>query len=117
MAELAKQTRATIVPALQYRDAAAAIDWLCKAFGFTQRMVVPDEEGGIAHAELTFGNGMIMLGSRRYGNSFSTAATTRGSIGSTLDGNVATIRPSRPIRYLWKFHDGASNGRSSAAHL
>jgi uncharacterized glyoxalase superfamily protein PhnB len=65
MAELAKQTRATIVPALQYRDAAAAIDWLCKAFGFTQRMVVPDEEGGIAHAELTFGNGMIMLGSRR----------------------------------------------------
>jgi uncharacterized glyoxalase superfamily protein PhnB len=65
MAELAKQTRATIIPALQYRDAAAAIDWLCSAFGFAQRMVVRDEDGGIAHAELTFGNGMIMLGSRR----------------------------------------------------
>jgi uncharacterized glyoxalase superfamily protein PhnB len=65
MADLAKQTRATIVPALQYRDAPAAIDWLCTAFGFTRRMVVPDEDGGIAHAELTFGNGMIMLGSRR----------------------------------------------------
>ena len=47
------------------RDAPAAIDWLCTAFGFTRRMVVPDEDGGIAHAELTFGNGMIMLGSRR----------------------------------------------------
>jgi uncharacterized glyoxalase superfamily protein PhnB len=65
MAELAKQTRATIIPALQYRDAAAAIDWLCSAFGFAQHMVVRDEDGGIAHAELTFGNGMIMLGSRR----------------------------------------------------
>ena len=28
-------------------------------------MVVPDGQGGIAHAQLTFGNGMIMLGSSR----------------------------------------------------
>jgi uncharacterized glyoxalase superfamily protein PhnB len=65
MPELAKQTRATIVPALQYRDAPAAVDWLCRAFGFTRRMVVPGENGTIAHAELVFGNGMIMLGSRK----------------------------------------------------
>ena len=51
-----------IVPALRYRNAKAAIDWLCKAFGFEPKMVVPGEDGRIAHAELVLGNGMIMLG-------------------------------------------------------
>ena len=51
-----------IIPALRYRDAAAAIDWLCTVFGFARKMVVPGEGGKIAHAELTLDNGMIMLG-------------------------------------------------------
>jgi uncharacterized glyoxalase superfamily protein PhnB len=54
---------ATIVPALRYRDAPAAIDWLCEAFGFMRHLVVPGPDGTIAHAQLTLGNGMIMLGS------------------------------------------------------
>ncbi|HEU0017979.1 MAG TPA: VOC family protein [Methyloceanibacter sp.] len=54
--------RERIVPALRYRDAAAAIDWLCGAFGFARKMVVPGDGGRVAHAELTLGNGMIMLG-------------------------------------------------------
>ena len=58
-------TRATIIPAMRYHDAGAAIEWLCRAFGFEKHLVVPDGNGGIAHAELTFGNGMIMLGSAR----------------------------------------------------
>jgi len=57
------QTTATIIPALRYRDAPAAIDWLCNAFGFERNLVVPGDDGTIAHAQLTFGNGMIMLGS------------------------------------------------------
>jgi uncharacterized glyoxalase superfamily protein PhnB len=65
MSAYAKQTRATVIPALQYRDAPAAVDWLCQTFGFEKRMVVPGENGTIAHAELTFGNGMVMLGSRK----------------------------------------------------
>ncbi len=65
MADNAKQTAATIIPSMRYRDAAAAIDWLCKAFGFEKHLVVPGENGTIAHAELTFGNGMVMLGSAR----------------------------------------------------
>ena len=52
----------TIVPTLRYRDVAAAIDWLCKAFGFERHLVVPDENGAVRYAELTFGDGMIMLG-------------------------------------------------------
>jgi uncharacterized glyoxalase superfamily protein PhnB len=59
----AKATRATIVPALRYRDAPAAIEWLCRAFGFEKQAVYANDDGTIAHAQLTFGNGMIMLGS------------------------------------------------------
>jgi len=63
MTSNAKDTRATVIPCLRYRDAHAAIDWLCVNFGFKKRLVVPNEDGTIAHAQLSFGNGMIMLGS------------------------------------------------------
>ncbi len=55
----------TIIPTMRYRDANAAIDWLCRAFGFEKNLVVPDDQGGVAHAQLVLGEGMIMLGSRR----------------------------------------------------
>ncbi|MDE0298995.1 MAG: VOC family protein [Candidatus Poribacteria bacterium] len=58
---------AAIIPALRYVDAPAAVDWLCAAFGFEKHLVVPGEDGGIAHAQLTFRNSMIMLGSAREG--------------------------------------------------
>jgi uncharacterized glyoxalase superfamily protein PhnB len=35
---------------LRYKNATAAIDWLCNAFGFERKMVVPGEGGSIAHA-------------------------------------------------------------------
>lgn len=63
MSDLAKKTRATIIPCLRYRDAPTAIDWLCDTFGFEKQLVVPNDDGTIAHAQLRFGNGMIMLGS------------------------------------------------------
>jgi uncharacterized glyoxalase superfamily protein PhnB len=52
----------TIVPTLRYRDVAAAIDWLCTAFDFERHLLVPDDNGAVRYAELTFGDGMIMLG-------------------------------------------------------
>jgi uncharacterized glyoxalase superfamily protein PhnB len=60
---LAKNTRASVIPCLRYRDAAAAIDWLCAVFGFETHMVVSNLDGSVAHAELSFGNGMVMLAS------------------------------------------------------
>src|SRR5687767_14622848 len=63
MPSLAKNTKATIIPVLRYRDAPVAIEWLCQTFGFEKNLVVPNEDGSIAHAQLSFGNGMIMLGS------------------------------------------------------
>lgn len=59
----ARTTTATIIPCLRYRNAAVAIDWLCDTFGFERQLVVPGENGIIVHAQLRFGNGMVMLGS------------------------------------------------------
>lgn len=52
----------TVIPTLQYRDAPAAIDWLCRAFGFRKQAVYMDGDV-VLHAQLTFGTGMVMLGS------------------------------------------------------
>jgi uncharacterized glyoxalase superfamily protein PhnB len=52
----------TIVPTLRYRDVAAAIQWLCEAFGFERRVVVSGADGCVRYAELTFGDGIIMVG-------------------------------------------------------
>ena len=57
--------RSTAIPCLRYRDAPAAIDWLCRVLGFERHLVVPDDTGGITHAQLVLGGGMIMLGSAR----------------------------------------------------
>jgi len=60
------QTAAQVLfPFLRYRDAPAAIDWLVKAFGFKELMVVPNENGTVAHAEVEFGSGVMMLASAR----------------------------------------------------
>src|SRR5438270_6097812 len=56
---------ATITPSLRYRNAPVAIEWLCRVFGLRKNLVVPDDSGGVAHAQLSFGDGMIMLGSVR----------------------------------------------------
>lgn len=63
MSSLVKSTKTTIIPVLRYRDAPAAIDWLCKAFSFEKHVVIPHEDGSIVHAQLSFGNGMVMLAS------------------------------------------------------
>jgi uncharacterized glyoxalase superfamily protein PhnB len=55
-------TRPTFYPILSYRDASAAIDWLQEAFGFRQLFATPGPDGNVAHAELSFGPGIVMVG-------------------------------------------------------
>lgn len=55
-------TRSTVIPCLRYRNALSAIDWLCEAFGFQRHAVYADGEI-VQHAQLTFGNGMVMVAS------------------------------------------------------
>jgi len=50
---------------LCYRDAAAAIDWLCNAFGFEVRIKVEGDAGRIEHCELSYGDGVIMIAQER----------------------------------------------------
>jgi uncharacterized glyoxalase superfamily protein PhnB len=52
-----------IFPALKYSDGPAALKWLSRAFGFHEHVSYPAADGTIAHAQMTLGNGMIMLGS------------------------------------------------------
>lgn len=60
---LPKLTPSNIYPSLTYDDAAAAIEWLCRAFGFATRLVVPGADGTIVHSELSLGTGVIMVSS------------------------------------------------------
>ncbi|MGH8164391.1 MAG: VOC family protein, partial [Rhodanobacteraceae bacterium] len=39
------------------------IEWLCNTFGFEKNAVYTGDNGVVQHAQLTFGHGMIMLGS------------------------------------------------------
>jgi uncharacterized glyoxalase superfamily protein PhnB len=55
----------TIVPFIRYDDAPAALEWLSRAFGFDPRFVVPGPDGTIAHAELAYGSGFVMLGTTK----------------------------------------------------
>ena len=77
-----KDTTATIIPGLRYQDAPKAIDWLCRAFGFEKQLVVPGEGDSVAHAQLTYGNGMIMLGSAgKHGGSYDELVRTPAEVG------------------------------------
>jgi uncharacterized glyoxalase superfamily protein PhnB len=81
MSNYAKSCKSTVIPALRYRDAPAAIDWLCKAFGFEKHAVYPNPNGTIAHAQITFGNGMVMLGTLSKDTPYSELLMQPGEIG------------------------------------
>ena len=77
----------SIIPALRYRDAPKMIDWLCRAFGFERHAVYEDGQGGIAHAQLRWGGGMLMLGSQRddvYGRRLAEPAEIGGRVTQSL---------------------------------
>lgn len=44
------------------RDPRVALEWLERAFGFTRSLVVGDAQGRVAHAEMSFGDGVVMIG-------------------------------------------------------
>ena len=55
-----------IVPFIGYEDAAAAIEWLERAFGFAEdREARYEEEGTVTHAELDLGGARIYLSTPR----------------------------------------------------
>ncbi|MFD9410421.1 VOC family protein [Streptomyces sp. NPDC059989] len=71
----------SICPTLLYRDAKAAIQQLTEAFGFTQVAVYEGDDGAVMHAELSYGNGLVMLGSKGRGGAFDKAMEAAGPTG------------------------------------
>jgi PhnB protein len=51
-----------ITPYLYYEDCAAAADWLCNAFGFTERFRMAGPDGKVGHAEIQLADGVVMMG-------------------------------------------------------
>ncbi|MFI9234542.1 VOC family protein [Streptomyces cinnamoneus] len=74
-------TAPTICPALLYQDAKAAIRQLTEAFGFTRTALYESEDGTVLHAELVYGNGLVMIGSRGRGGVFDEAMKDSGASG------------------------------------
>ena len=53
----------SVYPTLRYVDAPAAIEWLRTTLGFIEHEVYSGDDGSIDHAQLAFGEDLIMLGS------------------------------------------------------
>lgn len=85
-------TRSTVMPALHYRDAPAAMEWLSGVLGFERHAAYENPDGSIAHAEMTLGGGMIMLGSQREGEQ-SSRLRSPSQIGELETGSIYVIVP------------------------
>jgi uncharacterized glyoxalase superfamily protein PhnB len=80
------------------------IDWLCEAFGFERHAVYEDDAEGIAHAQLTLGTGMIMIGSAG-DDEFGRLQSTPSALGGTTQSPTSSLlmltpfidAPRRPV--------------------
>src|ERR1700687_4357655 len=88
----APSSPSTIMPTMRYRDANAAIEWLCNVFGFERHAVYPGPNNTVGHAELTLGGGMIMLGSGK-DDEFGRGFTSPSEIGDKETRNVYIVVP------------------------
>ncbi len=100
MAAVPDNFKTTVIPCLRYRDAPAAIEWLCTVFGFEKHMVVPGDNKLIAHAQLSFGNGMVMLGSaNRPGSEFDKLIKQPDDIGGAQTQTIYVVVPDADAVY------------------
>lgn len=63
MTNLTTNSKSSVIPGLRYRNAKTMIHWLCEVFGFEKQAVFAGPGDIVMHAQLTLGNGMIMVGS------------------------------------------------------
>lgn len=91
--------RSTVLPTLRYRDAPAAIAWLCRVIGFSPHLVVPGADGNIAHAQLTLGGGMLMLGSVSNGSEYGTRIRQPDEIGGFETQSAYVVVPDADAVY------------------
>ncbi|WP_199810018.1 VOC family protein [Streptomyces sp. NRRL F-5126] len=82
-----------ICPTLLYDDAKSAIRTLKEAFGFTEIAAYEGEDGKVLHAELAFGPGVVMLGSKGRAGAFASVMADAGpsSCYVVVDGGPAAL--------------------------
>lgn len=54
--------QATVIPVLIYPDVRQAVDWLCRAFGFSERVQIGESH----RSQLRVGDGAVIIGDVRY---------------------------------------------------
>ncbi len=79
--------------ALFYSDPRKAIDWLVEAFGFQVRLLVLDPGGRVAHSELEYGDGLVMIGGAgpgyaKDGQAWRERLASPGMVGGRTTGNL-----------------------------
>ncbi|MBK7641498.1 MAG: VOC family protein [Planctomycetes bacterium] len=67
--------RGNLYPSFCYTDAPRAIEFLVRAFGFEQRLVVPGPDGTVMHSELEYEGGVIMVSSPKAERNWAGAST------------------------------------------
>jgi uncharacterized glyoxalase superfamily protein PhnB len=50
-----------VCPTIPYRNTTAMVDWLCNTLGFEKQRVLKSETGEVQHAQLAFGDGLILV--------------------------------------------------------
>ncbi|HEY4358924.1 MAG TPA: VOC family protein [Acidobacteriaceae bacterium] len=81
----------TVIPSLRYKDAHAAIDWLVRVFGFTAQAVYEGPDNTVMHAQLTHGQGMLMLGSAQNGGEFAEHMASLDETGGRMTTGLCLI--------------------------
>jgi len=93
------QRKSTLIPSLRYRNALAAIDWLIRAFGLEKNAVYMGSNDTVAHAQLTYGEGMIMLGSVDNGSEYSKLMVQPDEIGLRETKGIYLVVPDADAIY------------------
>lgn len=91
---------------MQYRRAPEAIDWLCQVLGFEKHVIYPGPNDTILHAQLTFGTGMVMLGSLNE-NEYSNLMKQPDEIGGAETRSISLTVPDADAVYARVVQAGA----------
>lgn len=82
-----------VIPGLNYRDAHAAMAWLERVLGFERRAVYTGPDNVVQHAELSLGNGMVMLGSVKSDGPHSHLMATPAEAGGRVTSGMYIVVP------------------------
>jgi uncharacterized glyoxalase superfamily protein PhnB len=98
--------QSSVVPGMSYRNAPAAIEWLCRVFGFEKHAVYAGPNNTIGHAELTLVSGMVMIGSVQ-DNDFRRFTSQPDEIGGAETRSISLVVPDADAIYARAKEAGA----------